>query len=99
MAAARTDCDAIAQRFGRDEGQACAATLLYRSGQAQQAIPMFNRLVDLPDYQGPLAQDWLRYHLGDALRTAGDPSALAQINADHNQRYGKVIKETGIVAD
>ncbi len=29
----------------------------------------------------------------------GDPSALAQINADHNARFGKVIRETGIVAD
>ncbi len=71
LAAARTDCDAIGQRFGRDEGQACAATLMYRTGQAQQAIPVFNRLVDLPDYQGPFTQDWLRYHQGEAYRTAG----------------------------
>jgi hypothetical protein len=51
MPAARADCDAIGQRFGANEGQACAATLLYRTGQAQQAIALLNRLVDLPDYQ------------------------------------------------
>jgi len=33
------------------------------------------------------------------LPAGGDPSALAQINADHNTRFGKVIRETGIVAD
>ncbi len=78
MAAARADCDAIGQRFDRDEGQACAATLLYRTGRAPQAIPMFNRLVDLPDFQGPSTQDWLRYHQGEAYRAAGQyPQAIA----------------------
>ena len=71
MAAARTDCDAIGQRFGRDEGLACTATLMYRTGHAQQAIPLLDRLVDLPDYQGPFTQDWLRYHQGEAYRAAG----------------------------
>jgi tetratricopeptide (TPR) repeat protein len=71
IAAARADCDAIGQRFGHDEGQACAATLMYRTGQAGQAIPVLNRLVDLPDYQGPFTQDWLRYHQGEAYRASG----------------------------
>lgn len=33
------------------------------------------------------------------LPAGGAPSALAQINADHNTRFGKVIRETGIMAD
>lgn len=33
------------------------------------------------------------------IPAGGDPSALAQINADHNNRFGKVIRETGIMAD
>ncbi len=85
MAAARTDCDAIGQRFGRDEAQACAATLMYRTGQALQAIPVFNRLVDLPDYQGPFTQDWLRYHQGEAYRTAGQYAQAIAVWEKHLQ--------------
>lgn len=85
MAAARTDCDAIAQRFGQDEGQACAATLLYRTGQAQQAIPLLDRLVDLPDYQGPFTQDWLRYHQGEAYRAAGRVAQAIAVWEQHLQ--------------
>ena len=29
----------------------------------------------------------------------GEPPALAKINAYHNERYGMVIRETGIMAD
>lgn len=71
MDAARADCQDIRQRFGHDEAQACVATLMVRSGQAAQAIPEFNRLVALPDYQGALTQDWLRYHQGEAYRATG----------------------------
>lgn len=85
MVAARTDCDAIGQRFGGDEGQACAATLMYRTGQAQQAIPLLNRLVDLPDYQGPFTQDWLRYHQGEAYRTAGQYTQAIAVWEKHVQ--------------
>lgn len=85
MPAARADCDSIGQRFGRDEGQACAATLMYRTGQAQQAIPLLNRLVDLPDYQGPFTQDWLRYHQGEAYRTAGQYEQAIAVWEKHVQ--------------
>lgn len=85
MAAARTDCDAIGQRFGPDEGQACAATLLYRTGQATQAIPLLNRLAELPDYQGPFTQDWLRYHQGEAYRTAGQYAQAIAVWEKHVQ--------------
>ena len=85
MPAARADCDAIGQRFGANEGQACAATLLYRTGQAQQAIALLNRLVDLPDYQGPFTQDWLRYHQGEAYRTAGQYAQAIAVWEKHVQ--------------
>ena len=83
---ARADCAAIAQRFGADEGQACEAILRTRTGRAAEAVPLLQRLVALPDYQGPLAQDWLRYHLGDALRTAGRAPEAVAVWQDHLQR-------------
>lgn len=85
MAAARADCEAIGQRFGRDEGDACAGTLLYRTGQPQQAIPLLDRLVDLPDYQGPFTQDWLRYHQGEAYRAAGQYERAIAVWEKHVQ--------------
>jgi tripartite-type tricarboxylate transporter receptor subunit TctC len=33
------------------------------------------------------------------IPAGGDPAALAKINQYHNERYGKVIRETGIMAD
>lgn len=83
MAAARRDCTAMAQRFGTDEGQACEATLLYRSGQAAQALPLFARLVTLPDYQGESAQSWLRFHQGHALWVAGQAEQAAAVWRTH----------------
>ena len=83
--AARADCAAIGQRFGADEGQACEAILRIRTGRAAEAVPLLDRLVNLPDYQGPLAQDWLRYHQGDALRTAGDPARAIAVWQAHLQ--------------
>lgn len=71
LQAARADCAQIDARFGADEGAACAAILQVRTGQAGAAVPVLARLSELPDYQGPLAQDWLRYHQGEALRVAG----------------------------
>ena len=82
---ARADCTAIGQRFGADEGQACEAILRTRTGRAAEAVPLRERRVALADNQGPLAQDWLRYHLGDALRTAGDPARAVAVWQAHLQ--------------
>lgn len=71
MSAARADCAAMAQRFAPDEARACSAILAYRTGKALTAVPALQALVALPDFQGDLAQDWLRFHLGEAQRTAG----------------------------
>lgn len=87
MDEARTDCTELGQRFGAVEGQACQATLQYRTGQAAAAVPTFERLVQQPDLQGPLAQDWLRYHQGMALVAAGRPQQAAQVWQQHLQRH------------
>lgn len=87
MDEARADCTAIGQRFGAVEGQACQATLQYRTGQAAAAVPVFGRLVQQPDLQGPLAQDWLRYHQGMALVAAGRPADATQVWQQHLQRH------------
>lgn len=84
---ARTDCTELGQRFGAVEGQACRATLQYRTGEAAAAVPTFERLVQQPDLQGPLAQDWLRYHQGMALVAAGRPKDAAQVWQQHLQRH------------
>ncbi len=84
---ARTDCTELGQRFGAVEGQACQATLQYRTGQAAAAVPTFERLVQQADLQGPLAQDWLRYHQGMALVAAGRPREAAQVWQQHLQRH------------
>lgn len=82
---ARADCAGIGQRFGADEGAACDATLQVRTGRAGAAVPVFERLATLPAYQGPLAQDWLRYHHGEALRVAGQPTRAIAVWQAHLQ--------------
>lgn len=52
----------------------------------------FNEILKMPDVVSRMTTLAL-------IPVGGDPWALAQINADHNQRYGKVIRETGITAD
>ncbi|WP_342131135.1 Bug family tripartite tricarboxylate transporter substrate binding protein [Hydrogenophaga sp. OTU3427] len=52
----------------------------------------FNEILKMPDVQA-------RMNTLALIPAGGAPDALAKINAEHNQRYGKVIKETGIMAD
>lgn len=87
MAAAAADCTEIGRRFGVDEGDACRATLLYRTGRAPQALPLFDALVRKSEYQGALAQGWLRFHQGEALRVAGQPERAAQVWEQHLKAY------------
>ncbi len=87
MTAAAADCAEIARRFGADEGDACRATLLYRTGRAADALPLFDALVRKSDYQGELTQGWLRFHQGEALRVAGQPDLAAQVWEQHLQAY------------
>jgi hypothetical protein len=83
MAAARADCEALGQRAGADEGRACLAVLAYRTGRAPGAVTELKKLVALPDFQSGSAQDWLRFHLGEAQRTAGQYDAAQATWADH----------------
>lgn len=75
----------MAQRFGPDEGQACEATLMVRTGQAVQAVGVFERLVQLPGFQGDGAQRWLRFHQGQALWAAGQPARAQAVWTTHLQ--------------
>lgn len=83
MAAARADCREIEARFGADEGRACLATWQYRNGQPQAAVDLLDALVKLPDFQGGLAQDWLRFHQGEAYRVLGQPERAIAVWQQH----------------
>jgi tripartite-type tricarboxylate transporter receptor subunit TctC len=52
----------------------------------------FNEILKMPDVLA-------RMNTLALIPAGGAPEALAKVNAEHNQRYGKVIKETGIMAD
>ena len=52
----------------------------------------FNEILKMPDVLARMTTLAL-------IPAGGAPDALSKINAEHNQRYGKVIKETGIMAD
>lgn len=86
MPAARADCEQLAQRAGTQEGKACQAILAYRTGQAVDAVQALKALVAAPDFQGNLAQDWLRFHLGEAQRTAGQFAAAQATWTKHLAR-------------
>ena len=78
MNAARQDCEEIARLFGQEEADIYRAVLLYRTGQATQAIAKLQRAMDAPRFKDPGSQDWIGFHLGEAYRVAGQtPMALA----------------------
>ena len=52
----------------------------------------FNEILKMPDVQA-------RMNTLALIPVGGAPAALAAINADHHNRYGKVIRETGIMVD
>lgn len=79
MSAARQECDQLGQRFGESEKLSCNAVLLYRSGNAQQAIAQLDGLAKHPDYQGRFAKEWLAFHRGEARRVSGDLRGAADI--------------------
>ena len=51
-----------------------------------------NEILKMPDVQARMTTMAL-------IPAGGEPAALAKINQYHNERYGKVIRETGIMAD
>ncbi len=86
MDAARQDCATLGRLFGADELAVCEAILQYRSGQASAAALRFKQIVALPGFAGPLAQDWLRLHWGEALRTAGQYDEAIKVWQAHLTR-------------
>lgn len=83
MDAARKSCDTLRQRFGDGEGQACAAVLLYRTGRAAEGAARLEQVVKLPEFQDSGSQDWLRFHLGEAWRAAGQPARAMAVWEQH----------------
>ena len=57
--------------------------LAYRTGRAPAAVTELKKLVALPDFQNGSAQDWPRFHLGEAQRTAGQYDAAQATWAEH----------------
>jgi len=83
MAAACQDCDTMTQRFGAGEGQACAAVLMYRSGRAAEGAALLEQAVKRPEFADSGSQDWLRFHLGEAWRAAGQPARAIAVWEQH----------------
>lgn len=83
MAEARKDCDHLLQRFGAGEGEACNAVLLYRTGRAAEGAALLERTVKRPEFQDSGSQDWLRFHLGEAWRVAGEPARAIAVWEQH----------------
>lgn len=83
MAAARQSCETMRQRFGAGEGQACSAVLLYRSGKAAEGAAWLEQAIRRPEFQDSGSQDWLRFHLGEAWRAAGQPARAIAVWEQH----------------
>jgi len=86
MAAARQDCERMRQRFGPGEGDACAAVLMYRSGRPAEGAALLEQAVKRPEFQDSGSQDWLRFHLGEAWRVAGQPARALAVWEQHLTR-------------
>lgn len=83
MAAARGDCDTMRQRFGAGEGQACAAVLMYRTDRAAEGAALLEQAIKRTEFQDSGSQDWLRFHLGEAWRAAGQPARALAVWEPH----------------
>lgn len=83
MTSARQDCEVIARQVSAVEAEPCRAIFLYRSGQAQAGIDLLRRSIERPQFAGPMAQDWLRFHWGEAHRVAGQADQAVLIWESH----------------
>ncbi len=78
MTAAQKDVDEMGRLLGPEEAQVYRAVLLYRTGQPLPAVDTLSRALRSAKDQDASSQDWLGFHLGEALRVAGQPArALA----------------------
>ena len=83
MRSAKQDCESMARQVSAIEAEPCRAILLYRSGQPQLAVDLLRQSVRRPEFAGPMAQDWLRLHLGEAHRVAGQLEQALAVWQDH----------------
>lgn len=74
MAAAQQDIDHMDRHFGKAEADIYRGIFFYRTGQPGKAAQILRRAFLSPNYQDASSQDWLAFHLGEALRVDGQPS-------------------------
>jgi len=79
LSAARQDTQEMERLFGREEADVYRAVLMYRSGQASGAIKQLSAAMRLARFQDASSQDWLGFHLGEALRVAGQPDRAVEV--------------------
>jgi len=78
MAAAQQDILEISRLFGPEEGNVYRGILLYRTGKPQPATELLSAALKAKTFQDTSSQDWIGFHLGEALRVSGQPAqALA----------------------
>lgn len=78
MAAAQQDILEISRLFGPEEGNVYRGILLYRTGKPQPATELLSAALKAKTFQDTSSQDWIGFHLGEALRVGGQPAqALA----------------------
>lgn len=81
--AARADCKEVGLLFGTEESGACQAILHYRTGQPTLALDLLGKTLRLARFQDGPSQDWLRFHLGEAYQTAGQPAQAIAVWEQH----------------
>lgn len=79
LSAARQDTQEMARLFGHEEADVYRAVLMYRSGQASGAVKQLSAAIRLARFQDASSQDWLGFHLGEALRVAGQPDRAGEV--------------------
>jgi len=78
MAAAQQDILEISRLFGPEEGNVYRGILLYRTGKPQPATELLSAALKAKTFQDTSSQDWIGFHLGEALRVGGQSAqALA----------------------
>lgn len=70
---AQQDIAQMESLIGKAEADIYRGILFYRTGQSANAIQLLSRAKQSAAYQDASSQDWLGFHLGEALRVNGQP--------------------------
>jgi len=76
---AQSDLQHMQRWLGAEETAIYRAILDYRTGHADRAIAPLRRAMSLPRFQDGFAQEWVGFHLGEALRLSGQTEAALAI--------------------